>query len=141
MELDEEVLVFGLLVEDVIAEIDQNDDFLIWLERVLEGLRLDVLKAFLASFVQGYELVIENVHSMFVHDEDVVRLSGLLGAWVELAEQILRGFHHGALMRGLFWRLTLVVALLQVTEACSDHELDGGWLSGPKCEVKGIVTN
>ena len=44
-------------------------------------------------------------------------------------------------MGSLFGRLTLVVALFEITEASTNHQLDGSWLARPKGEVERIVSD
>lgn len=78
---------------------------------------------------------------MFVDDEYVIRLGGLLGAWIELAKQVLGLLHHRALVSCLFGRLTLDVALFEITEASTDHQLNGSWLARPEGEVERVVSN
>jgi hypothetical protein len=41
----------------------------------------------------------------------------------------------------LFGRLTLDVALFEITEASTDHQLNGSWLARPKGEVEWVVSN
>ena len=95
----------------------------------------------LIATIQGFKLIFEYFDSPFVHNKDVVRFCRSLCCWIELTEKFFGLTHHLALVGWLLWRLALNISLLQITETCTNHQLNSGWFPRSERIVEWIVAN
>ena len=131
LQLHSDTLPLSLLVEILVVEEDKHDGFLVRC--------LDELESLSCQSKTIFQLTFEDIDSLGVDNEDVVRLSGSLGSGIESYKKLLCGVCQLCVMGRLLGSFTLIVSVVKLSETCPDNEIDCVGLLRPKCKVQGII--
>ena len=125
LELYLQALVFSLLVEDIVVEEDKDEDFTLWLLRMLVDL---------AMKTKVCQLIGEHLIAARRRHKQIVGLFGPLRSGVKLLKQFLCLFSH-SVVGGFLRDLALLVAMVDFAVASPDYEVDSVPLLRSESEV------